>query len=75
MRANEAIHTMPDGDGWAIRREGSSEVLSRHPTKAEAVAAGRVRADAEEVDHLIHTRAWGERQQAFCASRHPGRVH
>ncbi|WP_419909916.1 DUF2188 domain-containing protein [Candidatus Poriferisodalis sp.] len=54
MPKKPAIHTVPHGDGWANRREGSSRVFDTHPTKAEAQAAGREAAMRDSTEHLIH---------------------
>ena len=52
-----AIHTEPrDGQGWVNIREGSSRALETFPTKAEAQAAGRLRAQKDKVEHIIHTK-------------------
>lgn len=44
MADNKNIHTVPNGDGWANRREGAKRASSTHDTKAEAQAAGRTAA-------------------------------
>jgi hypothetical protein len=52
-----AIHPASrDGAGWVNTREGSTRALDTFATKAEATAAGRKRAWAEKVEHIIHTR-------------------
>jgi hypothetical protein len=50
------IHTVPAGDKWAVRREGSSAPLSTHRTKAAAETAGAKAAKRDHVDHVIHRR-------------------
>lgn len=49
----DAIHVVPSGEGWAIRRE--SEPMSGHfPLKAEAVDAARKLAKEHERDLIVH---------------------
>lgn len=50
------VHTVPHGDGWANRREGSDQVSKTFDTKAEAQAAGRATAAREATEHLIHNK-------------------
>jgi hypothetical protein len=52
--SNGNIHTVPHGDGWANRVEGSQRVSNTAPTKAEAQAKGREMAIERRVEHLIH---------------------
>jgi hypothetical protein len=57
MPDKNAIHTVPSDSGWINTREGSSKRLGdAHRTQAEAVRAGRERARAANVEHLIHGR-------------------
>ena len=55
MAAKRNVWTIPHGDGWANKREGSSRVSRKFPTKAAAQSAGRQTAMREGVEHLIHT--------------------
>jgi Uncharacterized protein conserved in bacteria (DUF2188) len=48
------IHTVPSSSGWRNEQEGSSQALSEHRYKADAVAAGRKRARLDETEHVIH---------------------
>ncbi len=48
------VHTVPHGDGWANRREGSSRVSKEFDTKREAQDAGRDTARREHTEHVIH---------------------
>lgn len=48
------IHTVPDGDGWSNRREGSDRVSGRFDTQAEAIDAARGTARREHLEHIIH---------------------
>ncbi|MEV0273798.1 DUF2188 domain-containing protein [Hamadaea sp. NPDC050747] len=44
---------LPDGECWQVRRDG--EMVSRHETRADAVAAGRLAARGEKPSRLhIH---------------------
>lgn len=54
MAKRPPVHTVPHGEGWANRREGSSRVSKTFATKAEAQAAGRETAAREKTEHLIH---------------------
>ena len=56
MSKKPPVHTVPHGDGWANRREGSDRVSKTHRTKKEATQAGRVTAKREGAEHLIHNR-------------------
>jgi hypothetical protein len=48
------VHTVPHGDGWGNKREGSQRIFKHFATKTEAQAAGRKTAMREKVEHLIH---------------------
>ncbi len=50
------IHVLPVGDNWMVRREGTEEPLSTHPTQAEATDAGRAQAKTDKVELAIHGR-------------------
>lgn len=53
MTRGGGVHTVPaKGAGWINEMDG--EVLSRHRTRAEAVAAGRRYARSGHVEHTIH---------------------
>ncbi|WP_445152213.1 DUF2188 domain-containing protein [Baekduia sp. Peel2402] len=52
--SNSNIHTVPHGDGWANRVEGSQRVSNTASTKAEAQAKGREMAIERGVEHLVH---------------------
>jgi len=56
MARKPPVHTVPHGDGWANRREGSTRVTKKFATKAEAQAAGRETARRDKTEHLIHKR-------------------
>ena len=50
------VHTVPHGEGWANRREGSARVAKVFARKADAQAAGRQTAARERTEHLIHNK-------------------
>jgi hypothetical protein len=51
--AGTSVHVVPAGDQWAVRREGG-DILSTHRTQADAEAAGRDLAKAEQVEFQLH---------------------
>lgn len=52
--SKKPIHTVPHGDGWANRREGSERVSSTHKTQADAARDGREHARRDNTEHFIH---------------------
>jgi hypothetical protein len=52
--AEPMIHTVYASGGWENKRENDDTVISRHETKAEAVAAGRAEAMRVKTEHIIH---------------------
>jgi hypothetical protein len=54
MAKRQNIHIVPHGEGWGVRREGSTRVSSNHPTQAAAAAAGRTTAQRERGELFIH---------------------
>ena len=56
MAKKPPVHTVPHGDGWANRREGSDKVSKTFDTKREAQTAGRDTAQREKTEHVIHKR-------------------
>jgi hypothetical protein len=52
--SKKPIHTVPHGDGWANRREGSERVSSTHKTQADAARDGREQARRDNTEHFIH---------------------
>ncbi|MCB9833573.1 MAG: DUF2188 domain-containing protein [Planctomycetes bacterium] len=47
-------HIVPDGDSWAVRREGSSRASSRHNSQRDAIDAGRDLARRARTELVIH---------------------
>ena len=66
------VHTVPHGDGWANRREGSDRVSKTFDRKADAEAAGRSTAQRERTEHLVHRKdgTIGERN-SYGGDPHP----
>lgn len=56
MPKNPPVHTIPHGDGWANRREGSDRVAKVFPRKSDAQSAGRKTAMREKTEHHIHNK-------------------
>lgn len=54
MAKKPPVHTVPHGDGWANRREGSERVSRTFDTKAKAQDAGRDTARREHTEHVVH---------------------
>src|SRR3990172_2616941 len=52
---NPPVHTVRHDDGWANKRAGSDKVSKVFPTKVDAQKAGRVTAQREKTEHIIHT--------------------
>lgn len=48
------IHIVPDGDRWAVKREGKTDPLSTHRTKELADQSGRLAARRDKVEIVIH---------------------
>lgn len=47
------VHTFPDPEGgWANKRNG--RLASKHPSKGEAVTAGREMAKKAKLEHTVH---------------------
>jgi poly(hydroxyalkanoate) granule-associated protein len=53
------------GEGWAVRREGRESAISTHPTKDEAVEAGRALASASPRSRLSVYKKDGTIQDSF----------
>lgn len=50
------IHVVPHKGGWATRREGASDVSSRHRTQGAAYETGRRDAKRDQVEVVTHRR-------------------
>ncbi len=58
-------HVAPGEGGWTVQREGAARATSVHPTKAEAVAAGRDRAKGQTPSRLVVHKQDGTIQDHF----------
>ena len=47
------MHTVLSGGVWTVELEGYGEI-SRHPTREQAIAAGRERAGRSGKAHVLH---------------------
>ena len=52
--AKKNIHIVPDGNRWAVKKEGSAAPVSTHRTKQLADNVGRPIARREKVELVIH---------------------
>jgi len=52
--AQERLHIVTHENGWAVKREGKSEVESVHATQKEAIDAGRDLALKGDADLVVH---------------------
>jgi poly(hydroxyalkanoate) granule-associated protein len=59
------FHLLPDGDNWAVRREGEDADLSVHGTKKPAMDSARGIAQAAEPSRLVVHRADGTIQTTY----------
>lgn len=64
------IHVVPHDNGWATRKEGSERAGGVYPTKDEALKQGRVQAQREKVELVIH-RKDGRIQDSDSYGRDP----
>ena len=52
--AKKKYHVVPNGDDWAVKREGSQRASSLHPTQTDAIAAGTELARTNKTELVIH---------------------
>jgi hypothetical protein len=66
------VHVVPSGNGWAVKREGSSSTVSNHRTQTAATNAGRTIAKRSSGELVIH-RANGQirDKDSFGNDPHP----
>lgn len=50
------VHVVPQGDGWAVKREGASRASVTTETQRESIDAGRKIAQRESTELIIHGR-------------------
>ncbi|MCY2953493.1 MAG: DUF2188 domain-containing protein [Planctomycetota bacterium] len=48
------VHVVPNGNQWAVKREGIATPISRHRTQTNAADAGRPIARAAKAELVIH---------------------
>ncbi len=56
MGKAKPVHVVPQGDRWAVKREGSQRASSLHDTQAAAEQAGRPLARADNTEFYLHGR-------------------
>jgi hypothetical protein len=49
-----SVHVVPRSDGWAVRKEGNSRVVSTHSTQHDAIDAARKIARSRRGELIIH---------------------
>jgi Uncharacterized protein conserved in bacteria (DUF2188) len=54
MAPQHNYHIRAHPGGWAVTREGASAIGSIHPTKSEALVAGRECAKRDKVELVVH---------------------
>lgn len=52
--ADGFVHTVYKNDQWINEIEGGPQFGGAHPTKEDAITAGRARAEDDRTEHLIH---------------------
>ena len=48
------VHVVPQGDKWAVKREGSHRASSLHDTQAQAIGQGRFAAQTDKTEFVTH---------------------
>ena len=61
------VHVVPNGEGWAVKKEGNERVSSTHETQKAAIDAAREM--AKEGDELVIHRAAVSRRRRKCNIR------
>jgi hypothetical protein len=56
MGKGKPVHVVPQGDRWAVKREGAQRASSLHDTQAEAEKQGRPLARADQTEFYLHGR-------------------
>jgi hypothetical protein len=56
MANRRNIHVVPQGNGWATRREGASSITSRHRTQTAAEGTAKAIARREQGEVFTHRR-------------------
>lgn len=62
-KAGKPLHVVPQPDGWAVKRQGSSRALRLFNTQAEAIKAATKTARNSRSEVVIHGRSGVIRQK------------
>ena len=54
--AKKNVHIVKHDEGWAVKKEGNQRATSLHQTQRLAINAGRVVAQSEHSELVIHGR-------------------
>ena len=54
MSEARPVHVIPQGNKWAVKREGSYRASSLHDTRAEAVGQGRFIAQTDKTELVTY---------------------
>ncbi len=52
--AKKDYHVVPNGNGWAVKREGAERASSLHSTQRDAIDAGKRLAQARQTELVVH---------------------
>jgi hypothetical protein len=63
MPQSKPVHMVPQGDNWAIKREGNQRATSLHDTQREAEQAGRPTARQDKTEFFLLGRDGKTRQR------------
>jgi len=63
--AKKAVHVTPQGDKWAVMREGSKRAFSLYDTRKEAEKAGRQAARKDQTEFFLHNRQGEIRERDY----------
>ncbi|TWT61665.1 DUF2188 domain-containing protein [Rubinisphaera italica] len=52
--AKKDYHVVPQGEGWAVKREGADRASSLHETQRDAIQDGKRLAQTKKTELVIH---------------------
>jgi len=52
--AKKKYHVVPNGDGWAVKKEGALRASSVHTTQRDAISSGTDLAKSSKTELVIH---------------------
>jgi hypothetical protein len=52
--SSKRIHVVPNGNAWAVKREGNPTPISNHRTQENAIDAGRPVARHDQTELVTH---------------------